>query len=73
MNWQKLTFENHPDFNKPVLVFGENTVLIARLHIIRMSLDSCSFDFLNDYTGLDEVYISVTHWMPLPERPVFGG
>ena len=68
MNWININKQT-PPFETPVLVFGESKICIARLDRMRVSKSITSFDFLEGVSGLDDLYIDPTHWMPLPEPP----
>ena len=68
MDWIKL-HEQNPEFEKPVLVAMEGQVLIARLIQKRISSDVITFDFYQHAHGFETLWITPTHWMPLPDPP----
>lgn len=75
-DWIKL--ENaQPEFETPVLVFGQSNdaekgyVMIARLTERIETKTYKSFVFEEGETGTDMVWFTVSHWMSLPEKPKF--
>jgi len=67
MKWFDLNIM--PDFNVPILVTDGKRVLIARLESITKTKDSDSLSFLENESGYENLCITPTHWMPLPEPP----
>ncbi len=61
--------EKHPEFHVPVLVCGEGRIAIARLITIIIHKDTTKFDFVENDLGMEDLYIAVSHWMPIPEAP----
>lgn len=55
-----------PDFETPILVCGENKIFIARLVRKSQTIDSVSLEFQVGDSGLEDLWITPTHWMPLP-------
>lgn len=68
MDWIEIT-NKHPDFEEPVLVFGEGRTTIARLSTKTEGKEILSFNFLAGDSGYDNLWIIPTHWMPLPKPP----
>ena len=67
MEW--FDFTQIPAFNVPVLVTDGKRVLIARLETITKTKEYEGFTFLENETGYENLWITPTHWMPLPEPP----
>lgn len=66
--------EGLPDFDVPVLVFGENnpsSIQICRLGSVTEYRDSStkqkvtSHEWYVGYSGLDTWYYTITHWQPI--------
>lgn len=68
MEWIDIT-EKCPDFETPILVCGEGRVVIARLTAKRITIDSATLDFQLGDSGYEDLWITPTHWMPLPAIP----
>lgn len=68
MNWIDIKTQ-HPPFDVPVLVFGEKTTKIASLEAVHIQKDRTDFDFT---IAGEKLWITVTHWMPLPNPPCDG-
>lgn len=69
MEWIKLE-EKHPDFDVPVLVYGEYETSIAKLNTVSRSAIGVSFYFIEVTPCMTQALeITPTHWMPLPEPP----
>lgn len=58
-----------PELEVPVLVFGEGRISVARMDSFTTSSIGVSFVFLSGDSGYDSIWITPTHWMPLPEPP----
>lgn len=60
-----------PEFDVPILVTGENRVAIARLlrKVVSSTSDSSTktFEFLEGDSGHETLWITPTHWMPIPD------
>jgi len=61
--------DRSPDFDVPVLVFGGGSIEIARLDRVVRTSTLVTHNFLIGTNSLDDWWISVTHWMPLPPPP----
>ena len=68
MSWIDIE-EQHPDFEVPIIVFGEGRVCIARLMRKGITKDTVSLDFQEGDSGLEDLWITPTHWLALPEKP----
>ena len=68
MEWLDIK-QNIPEFEEPVLLFGEDRILIARLFRRTQTADSFTLDFHVGDLGMEELWITPTHWMPLPKVP----
>ena len=56
-----------PGFDIPILVYGEGRITIARLFSVTATSQHQRLDFYKCDSGTEELWITVTHWMPLPE------
>lgn len=56
-----------PDFEKTIIVSGEGRVCLARLVQKIISKDSQTLGFQVGDSGYEDLWITPTHWMPLPE------
>lgn len=63
------TSENLPEFDVPVLVFGEGQVFWARLSEKTQTKDFVYLSFLEGAFSCERVWVKVSHWMPLPSPP----
>lgn len=68
MEWIDIN-EKCPDFETPILVCGEGRVVIARLTAKMVTIAKVTLDFQLGDSGLEDLWITPTHWMPLPALP----
>ncbi len=68
MEWISVK-DRKPDFLKPVLVCGidDDYTYIARLISVRTHADGENLEWGEGVGGHNDLWITVTHWMPLPE------
>lgn len=68
MKWISLK-EERPEYDEPVLVFGEGTICTARLHSITQTADSISLRFHENTFGYEELWFTPTHFIRIPPEP----
>ena len=71
MKWIDIN-ERRPEFDVPVLVCEKDqqeSISVARIESLTQRKDSLIYSFKEGYYGYGDCYITVTHWMPLPELP----
>lgn len=60
-----------PDFGALVIVYGQGKKNIARLHQIRTNTTEKGvdqhFDWYVGNVGDENLWITVTHWLPIPD------
>lgn len=72
MNWISV-IDEHPKEGEIVLVYQDNTQYPQYNILVLMYYDSAFRDIIHEINIEepfdDRVYLWVTHWMPLPEKP----
>lgn len=73
MKCEWISIHTFPPLDYPILVTDGNKILLARLNEIRRTTtkeaDSTDLDFLEGASGYDNLWITPTHWMRLPDLP----
>ena len=69
MSWISINDET-PEDGQIVLVYQDNQKYPQYNNLVLMYEDSAFRDIINDEDPCEDgVYLFVTHWMPLPEKP----
>lgn len=71
-DWVKVE-DRLPEFGKHVLVYGEKRILMAQLNRSKEIKSASGPYFEHEWSepdrSFEDLYITVTHWQPLPELP----